>query len=74
MNSSTEEFHSVKVMRPNDIKPYTTIPPQQVREGMKAGILDIGFVTNPTGKRYCYNIIPQKFFDYIGQPVPIEWQ
>ncbi len=64
----------VKVMRPADIKPYTSIPPQQIREGMKAGVLNIGFVTNRTGKRYSYNIIPSRFFEYIGQPVPAEWQ
>lgn len=64
----------VKFMRPNDIKKYTTINPQQIREGMKSGTLDIGFITNPTGRRYNYNILPGKFFAYIGIPVPIEWQ
>lgn len=32
-----------KVMRPQDIKKYCNINPQAIREGLKAGKLDIGF-------------------------------
>lgn len=32
-----------KIMRPHDIRPYCNINPQAIREGMKAGKLDIGF-------------------------------
>ncbi len=60
-------------MRPSDIKKYINIPPQQIREAMKSGSIDIGFVTNPTGKRYTYNIVPAKFFSFIQQDVPKEW-
>lgn len=64
----------IKYMCPADITPYTDVPPQAIREGMKAKILDIGFVINPSGKRYSYYIWPQKFFDWLGIPIPIEWQ
>ena len=63
-----------KIMRPHDIRPYCNINPQAIREGMKAGILDIGFaVQQKGGQRWTYIIIPEKFFNYIGQPVPPEW-
>ncbi|PWM79854.1 MAG: hypothetical protein DBY32_01100 [Phascolarctobacterium sp.] len=62
-------------MRPHDIRAYCNINPQAIREGMKAGKLDIGFaVQQKGGRRWTYVIIPEKFFKYIGQPVPPEWE
>lgn len=63
-----------KTMRPQDIKKYCDINPQAIREAMKAGRLDIGFAVKKEGsRRWSYHIIPEKFFKYIGQPVPPEW-
>ena len=52
-----------KIMRPHDIRPYCNINPQAIREGMKAGKLDIGFAVQQNGgQRWTYVIIPEKFF------------
>lgn len=51
-----------KIMRPHDIRPYCNINPQAIREGMKAGKLDIGFAVQQNGgQRWTYVIIPEKF-------------
>lgn len=64
-----------KVMRPQDIKKYCNINPQAIREGLKSGKLDIGFAVKKDGSsRWAYFIIPERFFKYIGQPVPPEWE
>lgn len=44
-----------KVMRPQDIKKYCNINPQAIREGLKAGKLDIGFAVKKEGSsRWAY--------------------
>ena len=64
-----------KVMRPQDVKAYCDINPQAIREGLKAGRLPFGFAAKKEGSsRWTYCIIPKKFFEYIGQPVPPEWE
>lgn len=63
----------VKIMRPEDCVKYCNLRPQAIREALKAQRVDFGFATNPTGKRWSYVIIPSKFFNYIGLPIPEEW-
>lgn len=73
LNSETID-NRVRYMRPNDIKPYTDLPPQAIRELLKQNMCDFGFVINPTGKRYNYYIFPKKFFSWLGKDVPEEWK
>lgn len=46
---------------------------QFVRIGIQRGILPFGIAQVVSGEKYSYYISPEKFYKYIGKPIPTKY-
>lgn len=46
---------------------------QFVRIGIQRGILPFGIAQVVSGEKYSYYISPEKFYEYIGKPIPTKY-